>query len=328
MSVGGVGGAGSSRGVGSSRGAGGITSASLSADDSGNLTLSPVGNAPINVSKGGDGRYHVDVAGQDIGFTPEQMNRLNIEAGPNNALKIAQNMDMPVQVNGQPHGTAGAMEAQKTPGKGFDSIAETAKDSFVASGQQANSAHNRPDVSGLNASQQVAEASKTDANRAVTSNNWDNAGVPPAGSTHGAHTIQAVENPATSQKAHEAKGPQNDPKGTDEAKKPEEEKKKKELKVEFVKITSPNEDKVDIKPMGDTIRVEEHVSMEHWKKFYQNMQSGAAGGLDSGASQAASTEVAGVRAQELEKQLAARSQQVFQPPTGVAQTTADQDRPR
>lgn len=251
-----VSGVGRSSGVSSAKSSSPITSASLSADAGGNLTLTPVGDKPINISKGREGRYHVDVDGQDIAFTPEQMKRLDIDARAGNPVKLAHGVDIPVKINGVEHerGVDGAARAK---GKGFESIPHIAGDRFDAS-----------TTSGAGAPQGSAaleQAGKVDANRSVKGNNWDSAGVP--------HVGKAGEGGKDAAKA---------PEQAKDAKEAEEEKKKKkakEKKVEVVHLVQPGEDKVNIKNEGDTLKIEFIESLERWKRMMANMAGEGEGNL-------------------------------------------------
>ncbi|MBI2372392.1 MAG: hypothetical protein HYV07_00200 [Deltaproteobacteria bacterium] len=55
----------------------------------------------IQVTKGADGLYHVNVNGQDFRFTKSQMARLRIEGGAgNDKITVGPNVDVPVRVSG------------------------------------------------------------------------------------------------------------------------------------------------------------------------------------------------------------------------------------
>lgn len=291
------------------------TDASLTADADGNLTLTPPpGKMPINISKGDEGRYHLSVGNQDIAFTPEQMKRLDIKATADNPIRMDANVDLALKVNGQAHERGPDGMAQKARGRGFESIPEVAGDAYAAPAAQAAQQKGAQRTPGLKAAQQVDAAQNTDASRAVRGNNWDSVGVP--GRTREASAADRAERAQDAARAGDKAPPdvkkadekRTDEKKTEEQKKPEEKKKPKE--VQFVQVLDPGGGEgVDVKTMGDVIRVEEKVSIDRWKKFFANMAGGGgASGLDDGGMlNAAATEVAGVRAQAMEAQLAARA---------------------
>src|SRR5688572_6230383 len=76
--------------------------ASVSRDFGGNITLDAgKGNDQINVARGGDGMYHVNVNGQDFSFTRDEMSRLTIKGGKgDDQINIASNVDVPIKVEG------------------------------------------------------------------------------------------------------------------------------------------------------------------------------------------------------------------------------------
>lgn len=271
-------------------------SASLTADDDGNLTLRPVGDHPINITKGGDHRYHVDVGNQDIAFTPEQMGRLDIQAGSGNRLRIDKNVDIPVKVNGQPCGPDGPMEMEEARGRGYESIPELAGDKYTGPETRtpAATAALTAEPTGTPSTRTPQEARNTDANRVVTGHNWDNVGVPqktdkatPTGSPQTKRSGEETPNPAEKE----------------EAKKPEKGKGKPVILMQLT-TTGPEEVKVENDP--DAIRIKIFKNeMDLWKKMMQNMQMGARNSIvlaDANLNHV-KADVAGLQANELAKRL-------------------------
>ena len=68
----------------------------------GDITLDAgAGNDRIQVSKGADGKYHVNVNGQDFAFTAEEFKRLKIKGGDgNDRITVAGNVDLPIKIDG------------------------------------------------------------------------------------------------------------------------------------------------------------------------------------------------------------------------------------
>lgn len=254
----------------SARAAPPVDSATLTADDAGQLSLSPTGNQPIDIGKGRDGRYHLNVGGQDIAFTPEQMSRLDVKAGPGNRVKMSADLDIPVSINGHPHvpGKSGQPEPVKP--KGYDAVGMGA-DRYETAAARSGA---RPEIATPNA---VAQADPGAAHRAVKGNNWDGVGVP------GQDGARHAQSPAQAQEAEKAHKPEPD----EEEKKPE----KKGKKFSVVRVFDPSSDQVQMKDTPEGTVMEIHESLNLWKKMMANMRGGD--GLDASAGGGAEAEIAG-----------------------------------
>jgi hypothetical protein len=213
--------------------------ASLKADDNGQLTLKPLANGPVDVSRGADGRYHVSLNRQDIAFTPEQMGRLDIQAGEKNPLRMAPDVDIPVKVNGQLHGPGGPLAAGGAPGKGFDSVPGVAGDAYVP--PEGKATGGRTDARGLHAAQQLQDVERADASRAAAGNNWDSVGVP--------------ERPASAEQVKDGAEAKVGEKGEKGQKADKSEKEKKGKSVQVCNAPTNGPDHVKAEDFGDMARI-------------------------------------------------------------------------
>src|SRR5687767_9464088 len=96
--------------------------ATVSKDFGGNITLDAGrGNDQINVNRGADGMYHVNVNGQDFAFTRDEMSRLTIKGGKGaDQINVGPGVDVPIKVDG---------------GKGSDTINNAANGTQINGGK-------------------------------------------------------------------------------------------------------------------------------------------------------------------------------------------------